>query len=303
MLKKCLKYDLKAVFRIWWIAAVSVLGLAVVCGFCTRRMVLNTDPNNMMIMESMAVVSSVVAAIAFSILSTILLIVRYYTNFFKDEGYLTFTLPVKRQTLFLSKIISSVIVNFATAAVIGLGVCLVLLMTPCAGNRVSGLFFMPLELDKSAPNMLIALIVAYGENIVASIEQLGFLFWIYVLEVCALVFLGLLMQTLLIYFCMTIGATVAKKQKILASIGIYYGSNMVISLVQQLGFFAMLAWAVSGLAMNAEKLEGLVQDEAFFMILPLAALLLLIWILFYAIVSTILGFASLGTLERKLNLQ
>jgi hypothetical protein len=298
-----LKYDLKAVFRIWWIAAASVLGLAIVCGFCTRRMVLNTDPNNMMIMEGMAVVSSVVAAIAFSILSTILLIVRYYTNFFKDEGYLTFTLPVKRQTLFLSKIISSVIVNFATAAVIGLGVCIVLLMTPCAGNRVSGLFFMPLELDKSAPNMLIALIVAYGENIVASIEQLGFLFWIYVLEVCALVFLGLLMQTLLIYFCMTIGATVAKKQKILASIGIYYGSNMVISLVQQLGFFAMLAWAMSGLVMNLEKLEGLQQAEAFSVLLPLAALLLLIWILFYAIVSTILGFASLGTLERKLNLQ
>jgi hypothetical protein len=65
----------------------------------------------------------------------------------------------------------------------------------------------------------------------------------------------------------------------------------------------MLAWAMSGLVMNLEKLEGLQQAEAFSVLLPLAALLLLIWILFYAIVSTILGFASLGTLERKLNLQ
>ena len=116
-------------------------------------------------------------------------------------------------------------------------------------------------------------------------------------------FFAMLTQTLLINFCMTIGATVAKKQKILASIGIYYGCNMIISFVQQIGFFAMLAWAMSGLAMNMEKILAPQQDEAFFVILPLDALLLLIWILFYAIVSTLLGFASLGTLARKLNLQ
>lgn len=304
MLKKCLKYDLKAVFRIWWIAAISVLGLALVCGFCTRRMALNTDPNNMMIMEGMVVFSSVVAAIAFEILTVILLIVRYYTNFFKDEGYLTFTLPVKRQTLFLSKIISSILANFATLTVIGLGVCIVLLMTPCVDDIVSApLLLSTVQLEQAPPNMLVAFAIAYGNAFADAIENIGGYFWIYAAEVCVLGFFGLLMQTLLIYFCMTIGATVAKKQKILAAIGIYYGSNMLISFVQQIGFFAMLAWAMSGLVMNIEILEELQQDEAFFMILPMAALLLLIWILFYAIVSTILAFASLGTLERKLNLQ
>ena len=33
MLKKLLKYDLRAVFKYWWVAALSTLALAVICGF------------------------------------------------------------------------------------------------------------------------------------------------------------------------------------------------------------------------------------------------------------------------------
>lgn len=39
----------------------------------------------------------------------VVIIHRYYKNFFTDEGYLTFTLPVKARTLFASKVLASIV--------------------------------------------------------------------------------------------------------------------------------------------------------------------------------------------------
>lgn len=46
MLKKLLKYDLKAVFKYWWIAAISTLGLSVLGGFAVTvlRDTVSTEP-------------------------------------------------------------------------------------------------------------------------------------------------------------------------------------------------------------------------------------------------------------------
>ena len=36
MLKKCLKYDLQSVVRIWWILAATMLGAALIAGLACR---------------------------------------------------------------------------------------------------------------------------------------------------------------------------------------------------------------------------------------------------------------------------
>ena len=102
MLKKLLKYDLKAVFKYWWIAAISTLGLSVLGGFAVTvlRDTVSTEPEKKVpiileILSSIALPLVYLGFIALGILTVIMIFARYYKNFFSDEGYLTFTLPVK----------------------------------------------------------------------------------------------------------------------------------------------------------------------------------------------------------------
>ena len=52
---------------------------------------------------------SVIAVVAGIFIALFIVMQRYYKNFFSDEGYLTFTLPVKTGHLLGSKVISAVL--------------------------------------------------------------------------------------------------------------------------------------------------------------------------------------------------
>ena len=53
-------------------------------------------------MAMLLVIACVMAIIASAVVTELLVFVRFYKNFFTDEGYLTFTLPVSRKDLLLS---------------------------------------------------------------------------------------------------------------------------------------------------------------------------------------------------------
>ena len=55
--------------------------------------------------------------VAFPILSIGLVGFRYYSHFFTDNGYMTFTLPVKRGTLYLSKFLNAMIWDLSATVV------------------------------------------------------------------------------------------------------------------------------------------------------------------------------------------
>jgi hypothetical protein len=292
------------VFRIWWIAAVTILVMSVACGFSARAVCLGVKPEEMIVFHTIVIVASVFAAVAFVILSIILMIVRYYSNFFRDEGYLTFTLPVKRQTLFASKVISAMLLQLATGLVVLLAVSVVMVMVPYDPESGNLLHFASSKIPADTPNVLMAVLLELVLTWKEAWEAIGGFVLVFALEAVTWVFLSELMQILLIYFSITMGGTVAKKQKVLASIGIYYGSNTLFSAIQHIGFVAMFAWAVMGMGAYFPELDpAMTEAQGMHLIFSIMALLLLIWILYYAIVATILYFASLGTLERKLNLQ
>lgn len=319
MLKKCLKYDLKAIFRIWWIAAVSVLGLAVGCGFAVRGMILNPDSDEVFFVQIMLITASVFALVAFVVLSSILYLVRYYSNFFKDEGYLTFTLPVKRQTLFLSKLISALTVQIATLAVIGLSVGIVLLMAPYKTQFSMFLQFFGIAIPSDTPNILAAIMVQFGGMLEESIAAIGPMFWVFVAERVIGWFLNMVVGTLTIFFAITMGATVAKKQKVLASIGLYYAITTVSSTIMQITDTLLTSWVYAGMEVYGTTLfEDTIGFVFGFMgtdlfgstasqigaeALASMALMLLLGLVLSSVQATVFGFATLGTLERKLNLQ
>lgn len=113
MIKKLLKYDLKKMTRILIYIYIIAVGLAGI----TR--LINIGKN----IQAIAIIGYVFSSLTYSALASILVntfvqILRVFVvNFYKDESYLTHTLPVKKSQLLLSKYLSSLIVIVFSVAV------------------------------------------------------------------------------------------------------------------------------------------------------------------------------------------
>jgi len=113
MTKKLMKYDIKNMMKILvYIYAIS-LGLAVI----TRLINIGKD------MQVLAILGHIFAGLTYSAIASIIVntfvhILKVFTNgFYKDESYLTHTLPVTKDKLLLSKYLSALIVIFISVAV------------------------------------------------------------------------------------------------------------------------------------------------------------------------------------------
>lgn len=114
MLKKLLKYDLKWVFKVVIVFYLLALFFAIL----TR---LFFGMNNSFMMNIVAQICSgtTISMIVSIIINNFMrLWVRFKNNFYGDESYLTHTLPVEKRTLYISKILSSIITLFISTFVI-----------------------------------------------------------------------------------------------------------------------------------------------------------------------------------------
>ena len=113
MLKKLLKYDLK------WIYKVILVFYALAIFFALLSFGLSKAENSTLL-NVLAQISCgfTVAMVANCIVNSIMRSwVRFRNNMYKDESYLTHTLPVSRHTVFLSKTLSAFICTFISTAV------------------------------------------------------------------------------------------------------------------------------------------------------------------------------------------
>lgn len=114
MLKKLLKYDLKNVYKVLVVFYLLSFFFAVL-----TRLFLYVD--NSFIFEIIGkICSGTTIAMFFNIIinNMMRLWVRFKTNFYSDESYLTHTLPVDKKTLYLSKTLTSIITLITSALVI-----------------------------------------------------------------------------------------------------------------------------------------------------------------------------------------
>ena len=287
MLKKCLKYDFAALMRTWWILAVSMLGAGVLAGlgfrFFSQCMVADNVNEGLAILSAFVALGSyfcILAMIMGMTVSFILIFWRIYTHFYTDEGYLTFTLPVKRSTLYLSKVISATVLQAATIGVLMLGILFMVLVVP---PTEGGEFFISLDW-----------LAGIGDFLRMLVDLAGWWLLLWVPVTFAIVILLALFQTGLIYLCITIGAVVAKRHKLIAAIGIYYGVNMAVGIVGEI-LLLLLASGIAAIIYAAAAAGGAVLGLTVTAILVIFALAL-------AVLSAILHFMTVNKLERKLNL-
>lgn len=114
MLGKVLKYDLKALCR-YLIPLYAVLfGL----GIMIRLLGFFDNVSIIAIICGLMIVALVVLSCLSFVLNGIFSVKYYLENLFKDEGYLTHTLPVKKGTLLFSKVLASLVTISMTALVL-----------------------------------------------------------------------------------------------------------------------------------------------------------------------------------------
>ena len=114
MLKKLLKYELKSIFKF----LIIFYSLSLFFGILSRIFL---SIENSLIMNIIGKVCSGTAiAMMFNILINNLmrLWVKFKQNLYGDESYLTHTLPIEKKTLYLSKILTSIITLFTSIAVV-----------------------------------------------------------------------------------------------------------------------------------------------------------------------------------------
>ncbi|MBE6576263.1 MAG: hypothetical protein E7654_08340 [Ruminococcaceae bacterium] len=274
MLKKLLRYDMRAMFRYWWIAALSCVVFACAGGGCLSILLSDRSyPFFVTSMAGMGVALPIFGMSAFAILSSILVFIRFYRNFFTDEGYLTFTLPVGRHQLLNSKLISGTSLLAATIAVL-------------------------------LPSLLLMLAIGFGEYVFTPEffreigealsdmwEAIGAWSILYAAELILLGLTTCLFGVLGLSVCITLASLLVKKAKVITAIAIYYGASSILSFVMQL-------LQLFGLPALADLLAGTSEAAA-----PgIMALLLLGGICFVAIFCGLLYLFQYRLLDRKLNL-
>ncbi len=285
MFGKLLKYDFKSIGRFFWIIEATMLGLSLVATVVLRIVILGFLPENEETLLPILAIFGVlflwlylVALILSFAGIDIMLLVRFYKNFFTDEGYLTFTLPVTRRQLFFSKFITGMLFILLHGALFVICLAIVLFLgIPSAalgGETFFSIFF----------------------TWVGSLwDQIGIWLPIYVLEAILALICITAFSISMYYCCFTLGAVIAKKAKVVAAIGIYYAINTALSLIGS--FFG--TFGLSGILTGLPSvLYYATPDTAY----ATYALLILLVCALIATISTTLYCFAVGKLERKLNL-
>lgn len=283
MFRKLLKYDMRSIFRIWWIVAVIMLGVSLVGAFGLRFFLTYIDRIEespaillfgifLLLVVHMALIASVYVVWIFVFL-------RFYKNLFTDEGYLTFMLPVRRSTLLATKTLNGC-----------LWMCLhFVLLLVCA------MLFM--LIGPPAENGLIsfAAFEAVGEIFRIAWRDIGAWLILWMIEYVLLLVVEFVCSVVLVQFCITVGSVLVKKFKLLASIGIYAGIGSILSTLWY-AFYILFMFGA------ADDVTYMLSSLSLQQIPPVVALILGLFTVVMATFSCLLYNASRTLIEHKLNL-
>ena len=144
---------------------------------------------------------------------------RFYKSRFTDEGYLTFTLPVNAHQIFLSSFLNILFWLLISAVVVVVAVILIVVVG--AWEPLTEFFREMQEYGGTFEDI-------YMEEI----NEPGYQTF-NVLTIISAV-LSVPYSIILIMTSITLGCGLAKKHKILASIGMYYGINVAVGMVESI---------------------------------------------------------------------
>ena len=224
MFGRLLKHEFRASSGIMLLLSGIMLGIGASAGLAVKYLVYYSSEQTdslaltmLFLAAILFVIFSFIALIAYSIVTWIVLLIRFYRNKYTDEGYLTFTLPVSSHQILLSSYLNIVIWTVVATLVAQLSVGLAILI----GASSTELF---------SPEALKKILSALGTIPDFYMEIIDGDVTVVILSVLN-VLITAMGQLMMILMSITLGAVLAKKYKILAAVGLYYVGNMAISMI------------------------------------------------------------------------
>ena len=269
MVKKLFKHEIRALGRVLFPA----YGIMLAIGLFTRLMTaVEFDHKIYDIAFGSTQFFFYAAAIACTLLTVAMTVVRFYRHLFSSEGYLSFTLPVTAtQHLWVKLITATLFWVMSVFAVLLAGVLAIKFELLVEFVKV-GLYWI--------------------EQVIES--PVGWHFWVWLAELLVTLPLMLGATMLLYYTCMTVGQ-LAKKNRVLSAVGVYmliYVATQVISTVG-IGILSLTA------ELWSEPLVTFITNHPYpFVHLCFAALFIV-----EAIVCTVWFLVCRYILNRRLNLE
>ncbi len=220
MLGKLFGYDFKAIGRPACLIHLIVLGvtlLAMIAGFAGYWMS-ELDPTSMtealQAVAALGVVSGFVALACLVPATFIVVIQRFYANFYTDQGYLTFTLPTRASTLLWSKILAGSLWLLISIVVATQGA---LVLTVSMNGLVEGYDFYD-----SVPYWILN-VESLGIGGAGEVPTVIFGSLSSIASLASLL--------LLAYAALTLGATWARQHKVACGIALFIGIGWVANMI------------------------------------------------------------------------
>lgn len=224
MLGKLLKHEFTATGRIMLPVLAAVTGITLLANLLLRfGDALAEKLRLLSVLFAFVVFAAVIAVIAAEIMTIVLLVMRFYRHVLGPEGYLTHALPVNVHQLVWSKIIVSAVWIVVTNLLV---ILLFMLSLSFAGQLNLA------EIFRDFPSW--REIVETLGYIGISEARLNAL----IIEFVLMILASLLVTSLHFYAAMTLGH-IFPKDKILLSVLIFVGINVVFSVISMVGTFGL----------------------------------------------------------------
>ena len=127
ILKKLLKYEFRYLFKPLRVALIVLAGLTALLFLIGLTLDFEGEDDSSFVFWILAIIPYMYACAVALELPLIVAMLRYRSNIFKKEGYLTMTLPVSAEEHFFAKRIAGVVLTFAFALLVGLSVVIAFL--------------------------------------------------------------------------------------------------------------------------------------------------------------------------------
>lgn len=269
MFTKLLKHEWRATRGMLGTLCLVCLGASLLGGGTMRYLMIastqDAQQNVIVVLNVLAMVAAMIAVAVVGVAALFVYIGRFYKSRFTDEGYLTFTLPLSTHQNLLASMantaIGMVIVFFVICAALAIWLSI----------GFSGIPDFYQTVWEKIPEL--------GEIFTRVWSTIPWnFFWVFLLDVLA----GSVCELVVLMLSVTIGSILAKKHKILAAVGVYYGIHVALSMVTS---FTMAMGVFSG------------TDGKIWMLRYLGGMALLM-----AAVSIVGYFLMYALVDRKLNL-
>ena len=204
MFAKLLKHEWKATWGILGVLSLCALGAGAVGALMLRLLVSAADGKQVDLLGMLAptvLMFAILGLLVYSAGGSIVLYYRFYKNKFTDEGYLTFTLPAKSWEIFLASALNILLWTMIIGLVMAVSIGLIVVLGMWEYMKDVLTLDTLEELLEMVDGEVILNLAMYAVNFVSGI----------VLAMC----------------CITLGAVAAKKHKLLAAVGIYYGASVL----------------------------------------------------------------------------